>query len=318
MGSNPTLSVSTDVEVWRFESHVDVRRLAEQIAEATLADGRMARAFADDLPDTHTARHLIDRLKGILFPGLHGHRDFDADTLSNWLEKFLGDFKRDLQHQIEGAFMHWGEGDPQARSAETTNAVLEQLPTIRTLLSLDVQAAYEGDPAARHIDEIMLCYPGIRALTTHRFAHAMLEVGVPLLPRIMQEHSHCDTGIDIHPAAQIGESFFIDHGTGVVIGETTIIGAHCKVYQGVTLGARSFERDAEGSLRRGVKRHPTLGDHVTVYAGATILGGDTRIGDHCVIAGGVFLSKSVPDGHIVCGPRPDIRLIANPERPDLS
>jgi serine O-acetyltransferase len=134
----------------------------------------------------------------------------------------------------------------------------------------------------------------------------------------MQEHTHSDTGIDIHPAAAIGESFFIDHGTGVVIGETAIIGNYCKVYQGVTLGARSFEKDEQGAIKRGTKRHPTLGNHVTVYAAATILGGDTRIGNHCVVAGGVFLSKSVPDGHIVCGPRPDIRLIANPDRPDLS
>ena len=128
----------------------------------------------------------------------------------------------------------------------------------------------------------------------------------------MQEHTHGDTGIDIHPSASIGESFFIDHGTGVVIGETTTIGDHCKVYQGVTLGAKSFERDAEGSLKRGTKRHPTLGNRVTVYAGATVLGGDTIIGDDCVIAGGVFLSRSVPAGHLVAGPRPDIRLIANP------
>jgi len=297
---------------------VDIVRLAEQMAAATAGDARMARAFADHLPDPHTARHLIERLRGILFPGLHGHRDFDACTLSPRLEQELKDFHRDLLHQIEGAFIHWGEGDAKPRAEEATAEVLESLPAIRDLLSLDVQAAHDGDPAARHIDEVMLCYPCIRALTTHRFAHAMVQVGVPLLPRIMQEHTHSDTGIDIHPAAAIGESFFIDHGTGVVIGETAIIGDHCKVYQGVTLGARSFEKDEQGAIKRGTKRHPTLGNHVTVYAAATILGGDTRIGNHCVVAGGVFLSKSVPDGHIVCGPRPDIRLIANPDRPDLS
>jgi len=287
------------------------------MAAATAADDRMARAFADHLPDPHTARHLLERLRGILFPGLHGHRDFDAGSLAPRLERELLDFRGDLQHQIEGAFIHWGDGKASSHAEEATTAVLESLPAIRDLLSLDVQAAHDGDPAARHIDEVMLCYPGVRALTTHRFAHAMVEIGVPLLPRIMQEHAHSDTGIDIHPAATIGRSFFIDHGTGVVIGETTIIGDHCKVYQGVTLGARSFERDERGELKRGVKRHPTLGDHVTVYAGATILGGDTIIGDHCVVAGGVFLSKSVPEGHIVCGPRPDIRLIANPDRPGL-
>ncbi|MDP6986446.1 MAG: serine O-acetyltransferase [Phycisphaerales bacterium] len=290
---------------------MDVGRLAMEMAAATAGDARMARAFADHLPDPHTARHLIERLRGILFPGLHGQRDFDEESLAPRLERELADFHGDLLHQVEGAFVHWGDEGASSRSKEATDAVLEALPAIRDLLSLDVQAAYDGDPAACHIDEVMLCYPGIRALTTHRFAHAMIRVGIPLLPRIMQEHAHSDTGIDIHPAAEIGESFFIDHGTGVVIGETTQIGDHGKVYQGVTLGARSFEVDDNGVMRRGMKRHPTLGNHVTVYAGATILGGDTVIGDGCVVAGGVFLSRSVPAGHIVAGPRPEIRLIAN-------
>ena len=296
---------------------MDIGRLAEQMAAATAGDARMARAVADHLPDSHTAKHLLERLRGILFPGLHGHADFDVTSLGSRLEIELKHFHADLLHQIEGAFIHWGEGNSGARAEEVATEVLGALPGVRDMLSLDAQAAFDGDPAARHIDEVMLCYPGMRALTVHRFAHAMLELGVPLLPRIMQEHAHADTGIDIHPGATIGRSFFIDHGTGVVIGETTCIGDHCKVYQGVTLGARSFERDSSGDLKRGLKRHPTLGDHVTVYAGATILGGDTMIGDHCVVAGGVFLSRSVPEGHIVCGPRPDIRLIANPERPDM-
>ena len=290
---------------------MDVGRLAAEMAAATASDARMARAFADHLHDAHTARHLIERLRGILFPGLHGHRDFDVSTLATRLQSELTDFRADLLHQVEGAFVHWGGGEAASSAQAATDAVLNELPRIRELLSLDVQAAHDGDPAVRHVDEVMLCYPGIRALTTHRFAHAMVQVGIPLLPRIMQEHAHGDTGIDIHPAASIGESFFVDHGTGVVIGETTVIGDHGKVYQGVTLGARSFEKDEQGQLKRGTKRHPTLGNHVTVYAGATILGGDTVIGDHCVIAGGVFLSKSVPAGHIVAGPRPEIRLIAN-------
>jgi serine O-acetyltransferase len=287
------------------------------MAAATAGDARMARAFADHLPDSHTARHLLERLRWILFPGLHGQSEFDVTALGARLEVELGDFHADLLNQVKGAFIHWGEDDSGGRAEKVTAEVLEALPDIRDMLSLDAQAAFDDDPAARHIDEVMLCYPGVRALTVHRFAHAMLNLGVPLLPRIMQEHAHADTGIDIHPGADIGKSFFIDHGTGVVIGETTRIGDHCKVYQGVTLGARSFERDAQGDLKRGVKRHPTLGDHVTVYAGATILGGDTTIGDHCVVAGGVFLSRSVPPGHIACGPRPDIRLIVNPNRPGV-
>ena len=145
----------------------------------------------------------------------------------------------------------------------------------------------------------------------HRVAHELYQHNVPLIPRIIAEHAHELTGIDIHPGAKIGDSFFIDHGTGVVIGETTNIGNHCKVYQGVTLGARSFERDERGDLKRKTKRHPTLGDHVTVYAGATILGGDTMIGNNCVIAGGVFLMRSVDAGHTVRGPKAGVRLNEN-------
>jgi serine O-acetyltransferase len=290
---------------------VDLERLAEQMAAATASDARMVRAFADDLPDAHTAQRLTERLRRILFPRLHSDGEFNHCSLATRLERELNDFHADLLHQVKGAYTHWGEGKVATEADNAASALMELLPLIRDRLSLDVQAAYDGDPAAQHIDEIMLCYPGIRALMTHRFAHAMRSIGVPLLPRIMQEHAHRDTGIDIHPAATIGESFFIDHGTGVVIGETTSIGNHCKVYQGVTLGAKSFERDAEGSLRRGTKRHPTLGNRVTVYAGATVLGGDTIIGDNCIIASGVFLARSVPAGHLVAGPRPDIRMIAN-------
>ncbi len=296
---------------------MNIDQLAQRMAEAHTADGRMARAFAANLPDPNTARNLLDALRGLLFPGLHGDRVANSGSKVENLAEELAQFQIDLHDQIRGAFLHWGGGDPISQADEATAVAMEALPDIRDLLSLDVQAAYDGDPAARHIDEVLLCYPGIRALTTHRFAHVLHLAGVPLLPRMMQEHAHSETGIDIHPGASIGSSFFIDHGTGVVIGETTIIGDHCKVYQGVTFGARSFERDAAGALKRGSKRHPTLGNHVTVYAGSTILGGDTLIGDHCVVAGGVFLSRSVPAGHIVCGPRPDIRLIANPDQPSI-
>jgi serine O-acetyltransferase len=171
-----------------------------------------------------------------------------------------------------------------------------------------VQAAYDGDPAARHTDEAILCYPGITALFVHRVAHELYVLRVPLLARILQEFAHAETGIDIHPGASIGESFFVDHGTGVVIGETTVIGDRCKVYQGVTLGARSFEKDERGALKRDTKRHPTLGNDVTVYAGATVLGGDTMIGDGAVIAGGVFLTKSVEADHVVQAAAVEIRV----------
>jgi serine O-acetyltransferase len=178
-----------------------------------------------------------------------------------------------------------------------------------------VEAAYRGDPAARSIAEVILCYPGITALTAHRFAHELWIREVPILPRMLAEIAHSATGIDIHPGAQIGRGVFIDHGTGVVIGETCTIGEGCRIYQGVTLGAKKFERDPDGSLRKGTKRHPTLGARVTVYAGATILGGDTVIGDGSVVAGGVFVMQSVPPGHLVANQKAQVRVLPHGEDP---
>jgi serine O-acetyltransferase len=198
-----------------------------------------------------------------------------------------------------------------------TQRFLGALPEVRRVLSLDVLAAFDGDPAAEHTDEIVLCYPGLSAVFHHRLAHELYTLGVPLLPRIIAETAHRHTGIDIHPGAQIGDSFFVDHGAGTVIGETAVIGRQCKIYQGVTLGAKSFPKDERGRLIRGEKRHPTLGDRVTVYAGAVILGGDTTIGDDCVISGGVFVTNSVEPRHIVGQKKPDLRVLGNPAAPEF-
>jgi len=179
------------------------------------------------------------------------------------------------------------------RGQQVTIAFMEALPALRTLLATDVRAAYDGDPAARSYDEVIFSYPGLFAVTVYRAAHELWHQEVPFLPRIMSEYAHSLTGIDIHPGAHIGESFFIDHGTGVVIGETTEIGNRVRLYQGVTLGALSLPRDA-GERYRNKKRHPTLEDDVIVYAGATILGGDTVIGARSVIGGNVWLTESVP------------------------
>jgi serine O-acetyltransferase len=187
---------------------------------------------------------------------------------------------------------------------------LSRVPAIAAMLREDVRAAYDGDPAATCELEIVTCYPGVRALFVHRFAHALDALGVPLLPRMMAEFAHRETGIDLHPSAVIGRGVFLDHGTGIVVGQTAVIGDGCRLYQGVTLGARSFDREPDGSMRRGYKRHPTLEDGVVVYAGATILGGDTVIGRGSVIAGGVFLTRSVPAGHVVTGPKLELRMIS--------
>ena len=176
---------------------------------------------------------------------------------------------------------------PSARPESVVRSMLESLPEIRRQLGTDLEAAYRGDPAARSIDEIILCYPAFLAISTYRLAHVLYRERIPTLPRVMTEYAHRLTGIDIHPGAQIGDSFFIDHGTGVVIGETTTIGENVKLYQHVTLGAKSFDVGEDGTLVKGIKRHPDIGDRVVIYSGATILGGNTHIGNDCVIGGSV-------------------------------
>ncbi len=177
--------------------------------------------------------------------------------------------------------------------------ILDRLPDIKEIILSDIQAAYEGDPAAKSTDEVALTYPAFTAITIYRIAHEFYLLKIPLIARMMTEYAHRETGIDIHPGATIGRRFFIDHGTGVVIGETTIIGEHVKLYQHVTLGAKSFEVGDDGTLVKGIKRHPNIGNNVVIYAGATILGGSTNIGDNCVIGGNVWLTHSVPAGETV-------------------
>ena len=189
---------------------------------------------------------------------------------------------------------------PEGRAPETVaEAMLAALPEVQRQLNTDLVAAYEGDPAAGSVEEIILCYPAFPAIAAYRLAHVLYLQKVPLLPRMMTEYAHRTTGIDIHPGAAIGDSFFIDHGTGVVIGETTTIGRNVKLYQHVTLGAKSFELGPDGTPVKGIKRHPDIGDRVVIYAGATILGGRTRIGSDCVIGGSVWLTHSVEAGKMV-------------------
>ena len=196
----------------------------------------------------------------------------------------------------------------ETNSIKFTNEFLEKLPVIRVSLQKDIEAAFHGDPACQNFDEVILCYPGLNAVTIHRMAHELYKLGVPFLPRMMAEWSHGETGIDIHPGATIGDHFFIDHGTGVVIGETVNIGKHCKIYQGVTLGALSFAKDERGELVRGSKRHPTLEDHVVIYANATVLGGKTVIGESSIIGSSVWITRSVPPGTTITIQKPGLRM----------
>lgn len=301
----------------------DARRLAESI----LGDGRTRHLSTAFLPDREAVLDILEKLRWLMFPGFFGPRSLSEEAMAEHVGRLVDEISRRLFEQVTGALRYQknlqagtpmfaeqcAECDAKARQAVTS--FISELPWLRTMLSMDVQAAFDGDPAAQHTDEIIFCYPGLRAITIHRLAHELYNRGVPLIPRIMSEHAHALTGIDIHPGARVGQSFFIDHGTGVVIGETSRIGDHCRIYQGVTLGAKGFEKDESGRLKRGTKRHPTLEDHVTVYAGATILGGDTVIGAGSVVNGGVFLTTSVPPGHIVRGPKAEITIRSNPQMP---
>ena len=215
-------------------------------------------------------------------------------------------------NEVSGNYDPFGPSDqalPFDRSArELTDTLLERIPETRDALALDVEAAYEGDPAAENGDEIVFAYPGLIAITVHRYAHLLYDMEIPLIPRAMAEWAHRKTGIDLHPGARIGRRFFIDHGTGVVIGETTEIGDNVKVYQSVTLGALSFLKDERGKMVRGYKRHPTVRDNVTIYANATVLGGDTILGEGCTIGGSTFVTSSVPPGCTVMNAPPELRV----------
>ncbi|MHC4128617.1 MAG: serine O-acetyltransferase, partial [Planctomycetota bacterium] len=294
--------------------------------ESIRADERTHHLSTAYLPHRHQVMRILDQLTWLMFPGFAGPRELDTDALDDHVRSVVNEVSASLFEQVTGALRYERKLDSRnnfreqcaecdARAAQVISAFMGALPDVRRLLSLDVQAAYDGDPAARHTDETIFCYPGVRALTVHRLAHELYLLEVPLIPRIMSEYAHSVTGIDIHPGARIGKCFFIDHGTGVVIGETTVIGDHCKLYQGVTLGAKSFPKDERGRLKRGVRRHPVLEDHVTVYAGATILGGETIIGAGSVVNGGVFLTGPVPPGHIVRGPKLETTIRKNPDMP---
>jgi serine O-acetyltransferase len=257
-----------------------------------------------NLPGTAAITAVLEKLLGVLYPGCHGQSPVAHENCHQQLRGTLEQIATELYDQSHRALEYACTkvkciscDDCAEQARKTVTALLDSLPAIRDMLQEDIQAAYEGDPAARSTMEIVMSYPGLYAITVHRIAHALYEQGLPLIPRVMSEHAHSRTGIDIHPGAAIGPGFFIDHGTGVVIGETCRIGRRVKLYQGVTLGALSFAKDeTTGALIKGMKRHPDVEDNVIIYAGATILGGDTVIGNGSVIGGNVWLVRSVPAG----------------------
>ncbi|MCD6397696.1 MAG: serine acetyltransferase [Spirochaetaceae bacterium] len=263
--------------------------------------------FIDDLnlPVNTAIQEILENLLEIIFPGYTGKRNITTENVSYIIGDLLCKVKSSLEVQIFRALKHdcrinncENKCDCRDQANIFTEYTLDRILDIRELLIEDVKAAYRGDPAAKSLEEIVISYPGLKAIAIHRIAHELYKKSVPLIPRMMNEIAHSQTGIDIHPGAEIGKGFFIDHGTGVVIGETTIIGKNVKLYQGVTLGALSFAKDKEGNIIKGGKRHPTIDDNVVIYAEATILG-DVFIGKGAVIGGNVWVKTDVDAGKTI-------------------
>lgn len=270
------------------------------------------------LPQYSKVVEALEDLKEVLYPGYRRRENLHFGNVEYHVGDLIDRLHDTLTVQIGRALRHEARARCDAESTEDFEALgqqkaiqfLDQIPDLRSILALDVRAAFDGDPAVRTTDEVVFCYPGFEAVTIYRLANLLHALRVPLIPRMMTEWAHSKTGIDIHPGARIGQYFFIDHGTGVVIGETCEIGEHVKLYQGVTLGALSFPTEADGSLVRGIKRHPTLQDRVVVYANATILGGHTVIGHDCVIGSNVWITQSVAPNTTVLLEKPKLRMRA--------
>jgi serine O-acetyltransferase len=279
------------------EASIIARKLEEQNRDYYFKDKTLGFASKENI------LQALQHLRSALFPGVYDKFPIDEDKTGVIIGNHIRAAAMDLDELVKQALDNHcikAEKGTQIcskcidRANEITLELLQKLPDIREILHTDIQAAYTGDPAAQSAEEILLCYPSIEALSVHRIAHALYKAGVPLLPRAMSEYAHQITGIDIHPGATIGRHFFIDHGTGVVIGETCTIGEHVKLFMGVTLGAKSFQLDDQGNPVKGIKRHPDIEDNVIIYSNATILGGDTRIGHDSIIGGNVWLTHSVP------------------------
>ena len=273
--------------------------IKQALLESYARDGGINHLDGVNLPSQDRVAELARDFMHVLFPGYFESTSLAKSDVPAWLDRVLAKIDQRLTTEVEKSLLFAKDPSPGANARRITSTLLTKLPEIRRVVQTDVQAAYTGDPAARNVEEIILAYPCVLAISLQRIAHELYRLGVPLLPRMLTEYGHERTGVDFHPGARIGTHFFIDHCVGVVIGETATIGNHVKLYQGVTLGAKSFEVDNAGNPVKGVKRHPDIGDHVTIYAHATILGGETRIGEHCVIGGNVWLLESIAANSIV-------------------
>ncbi len=289
--------------------------LTDKIVASYAADRRTQRIGMTFLPSRSKIVDILAQARQILFPGYFGHKKLTEENIRSIVNGRLARLAEELGEQILHCICvdrhcdNCADPDDCHREAgRNARDFLERIDNLRQLLALDAQAAFDGDPAAKSIEEIIYCYPGFYAVTVYRIAHELHEMGVPLMSRIMSEHGHSVTGCDIHPGARIGKSLFIDHASGVVIGETTRIGEHVKIYQGVTLGAPSFPKDERGRLIRGLQRHPTIEDNVTIYPNATILGGETIIGEGVTVGGNAYITESIRAHHLVVQEQPPLQV----------
>lgn len=278
------------------EENKEIQELVAGILEDYKTESIINPAKIFEQPDREIVNDILNKLLKIVFPAFYREKGYNFYNVDSVLTILIEDVHYKLNKQIPIALKQKPENENRAEAdiveeaKKITNEFLKRIPIVREYVESDVQAAFEGDPAAYNTNEIILCYPGLRAIAISRLAHELFLLGVPIIPRMMTEYAHSRTGIDIHPGATIGKYFCIDHGTGIVIGETTIIGEYVKVYQGVTIGALSTRG---GQSLRGAKRHPTIEDRVTIYAGASILGGETVIGHDAVIGSNAFITASV-------------------------
>ncbi len=308
----------TDISKCRTEaeSYTDFREKLPRVVDDILAGCTQDKNFThidyEPTPSRESVFAILDKAREILFPGYFNRDKLDPVNLKYTLGQQVSTLFDLLSDQVSRAIRYECFKyerpctDCMERGYQIALAFLESVPALQKMLSTDIDAGYEGDPAAKSHDEVIFSYPGMFAITVYRIAHRLFELEVPLIPRMMTEFSHSLTGIDIHPGATIGPRFFIDHGTGVVIGETSIIGKNVRLYQGVTIGALSVPSD-QCEQMRGLKRHPTIEDDVVIYSGATILGGETTIGTRCVIGGNVWVTESVPPDTTVIGETPKLK-----------
>lgn len=308
-----------------FRLKEQLPRLTDRIVRTYTEVGKINHLGHCPLPKYEEIIGALEDLKEIIYPGYRRREGLHFGNVTYHVGDLIDRLHDTLTTQIARALHHEDrvadgidrceeQVDYEAKGQAMAIDFLERLPDLRKILATDVDAAFVGDPACKNLDEVIFCYPGLEAVTVYRLAHELYKIGVPFIPRMMAEWAHKETGIDIHPGAQIGHHFFIDHGTGVVIGETCEIGNHVKLYQGVTLGALSFPTDADGNIIRNMKRHPTLEDRVVIYASATVLGGKTVIGHDSVIGSSVWLTKSVAPHTTVTIESPKLRIRA--ELPD--